>query len=66
MSDKSDNKRIQLVLTKEQYDLIQRMKGELGTSDSEVVRNIILAWLTEKSFISSTLKQRLFGNDGRP
>jgi hypothetical protein len=63
MSQKGPPKRIQLVLTQEQYDLIQKLKGELGASDSEVIRNIVLAWLTEKSFISSTLKQRLFGND---
>lgn len=54
-------KRIQVNFTKEQYDLIQKLKGELGNSDAEVVKNITMAWLTEKSFISTTLKQKIFG-----
>ncbi len=59
----NDNKRIQVGFTKEQYDLLQKLKGELGSSDSDVVRNIVLSWLIEKSFISSELKIKLFGND---
>lgn len=51
--------RIQVVFTKEQYQLIQKLKGEMGMSDSEVVRNIVIAWLVEKSFISTTLKDRI-------
>ena len=54
-------KRIQVNFTKEQYGLIQKLKGELGNSDAEVVKNITMAWLTEKSFISTTLKQKIFG-----
>lgn len=55
-------KRIQVNFTKEQYDLLQKLKGELGNSDSEVVKNITMAWLTEKSFISTTLKEKIFNN----
>ena len=54
-------KRIQVNFTKEQYELLQKLKGELGNSDSEVVKNITMAWLTEKSFISTTLKEKIFG-----
>lgn len=57
----NDMKRIQVMFTSEQYELLQKLKGELGASDSEVVRNIVLAWLTEKSFISTTLKTKIFG-----
>lgn len=53
-------KRVQVNFTKEQYELLQKLKGELGNSDSEVVKNISIAWLTEKSFISTTLKKKLF------
>lgn len=45
----SESVRIQVILTKEQYELIQRLKGLIGSSDSEVIRNIIIAWLSEKS-----------------
>jgi metal-responsive CopG/Arc/MetJ family transcriptional regulator len=51
--------RIQVILTKEQYELIQQLKGELGSSDSEVVRNIIIAWLSEKSLLSAKLKEKM-------
>lgn len=57
----SKAKRVQLVLTDEQYAMIQGLKGEMGSSDSEVARNIIVAWLAEKSIISTTVKRRLMG-----
>jgi len=53
-------KRIQVTFTKEQWELIEKLKGEMGITDSEVVRNIVMGWLIEKSFISSTLKSKLF------
>ena len=56
----SDNiKRVQVNFTIEQYNLLQKFKGELGNSDSEVVRNIILFWLLEKSLLSEVLKSKL-------
>jgi hypothetical protein len=60
-----ENKRIQVNFTQEQYNLIQKLKGELGGSDADVVRTIVINWLTEKSFISTTLKEKIFGNDKR-
>ena len=32
-------KRIQVNFAKEQYELLQKLKGELGNNDSEVVKN---------------------------
>ena len=55
------SKRIQVNFTEEQYNLLQKLKGELGNSDADVVKNITIAWLTEKSFISTTLKTKIFG-----
>lgn len=57
---KKEMKRIQVTFTTEQWDLIKKLKGEMGVSDSEVIRNIVMAWLIEKSFISTTLKSKLF------
>jgi len=55
-------KRVQVVLTEEQYEILQELKGELGASDSEVVRNIVLSWLMEKSFITTKVKARMGGS----
>ncbi len=35
------------------WKLIEPLKSKMGTSDAEVVRNIVIAWLAEKSFVSS-------------
>ena len=55
----NESVRIQVVVTKEQYEIIQRLKGELGSSDSEVVRNIVIAWLSEISLLSTKLKEKM-------
>lgn len=52
------NKRVQVTFTNEQWTIISKMKGSLGETDAELVRNIILAWLAEKSFISEAGKRK--------
>jgi len=52
-------KRVQVTFTEEQWKLIQRFKGIMGNEDAELVRNIVLAWLAEKSIISGLLKDEL-------
>ena len=42
-----------------QMELLDHLRGELGESDADVVRSIVLAWLAEKSFISTVVKTRL-------
>ncbi|ASJ10140.1 CopG family transcriptional regulator [Thermococcus sp. P6] len=61
MSTKKETKRIQVIFTQEQYELLQALKGEMGLSDSEVIRNIVLSWLMEKSFISTRVKSKIEG-----
>lgn len=61
---RNEVKRIQVTFTREQWDLIEKLKGEMGLTDSEVVRNIVMGWLIEKSFLSSTLKSKLFETKG--
>lgn len=62
-------KRVQVSFTEKQWELLEKLKGELGESDADVVRSIIISWLSEKSFISSTIKKRnnleLESKDGR-
>lgn len=54
----SDIKRVNLSLSEEQIEIIRKFKGTMGNSDAEIVRNIILAWLSEKSMISTTIKHK--------
>ena len=56
------SKKIQVSFSDGQVAILQSFKGELGDTDAEVVRNIVIAWLAEKSFISTINKQRLFEN----
>jgi hypothetical protein len=53
-----ESKKVQVIFTKEQYDLIQKMRGEMGNTTSEIVRNIVIGWLMEKSFITTQLKNK--------
>lgn len=53
------SKKIQVSFSDKQAELLCSLKGELGETDAEIVRNIVIAWLSEKSFISTVIKQRL-------
>lgn len=57
-----ESKRVQVSFTKRQWSLIKNFQGEMGLSDSEIVRNIVLAWLSEKSFISTVVKNEKLRN----
>jgi len=50
-------KRVQVTFTAEQWRLVERFKGVMGSDDAEVVRNIVLAWLAEKSVVTSEVKE---------
>lgn len=51
-------KRVQVTFTDSQWNLIEKLRGEFGDKDADIVRNIVIAWLSEKSFISSTAKNK--------
>lgn len=53
------SKRIQVAFTEGQWDLISCFRGEFGDGDADIVRNIVLAWLAEKSIITSTVKNKI-------
>lgn len=53
-----NSRRIQVSFTQKQLELIHRLKGEFGDNDANIVRNIVLAWLAEKSFISDSAKSK--------
>ncbi len=52
-------RRVQVTLNEKQLEIINILKGELGNSEAEIVRNILLAWLSEKSLISTSAKKKL-------
>jgi len=43
-------KRVFVTLDDDQYQIIQGIKG-MGTKDAEKIRNIVIAYLSEKSYI---------------
>lgn len=52
-------KKIQVSFSEKQIELLERLKGEFGETDADVVRGIVIAWLAEKSFISTVIKERI-------
>ncbi|WP_295387038.1 hypothetical protein [uncultured Thiodictyon sp.] len=53
------SKKIQVSFSDKQIELLEHLKGELGETDADVVRNIVVAWLSEKSLITTIVKQRI-------
>jgi Holliday junction resolvasome RuvABC DNA-binding subunit len=43
-------KRIMVTLDDEQYEILQRLKG-FGKKDAEKIRNVLIAYLSEKSYL---------------
>tara|TARA_Y100000310_G_C20624360_1_gene785048 strand:- start:705 stop:902 length:198 start_codon:yes stop_codon:yes gene_type:complete len=56
-SYKSGTAKIHVKFTKEQLELINDLKGILGSTNSEVVRTIVMTWLSEKSIIPNAIKK---------
>ncbi len=53
------SKRVQVTFTDEQWEILQRFKGRMGESDADIIRNIVIAWLSEKSIMSSLVKKEI-------
>ncbi len=52
MSTEQRYKRVQVLFSKKQYEIIKMIRKKLGlNSDSETVKVIVLSWLAEKSII---------------
>lgn len=51
-------KRVLVTFTEKQWEAVENLRGELGDSDADIVRNIVLAWLSEKSFITDMAKRK--------
>jgi len=55
-------KRVQVSFTEAQWHLAEKLRGEMGDSDADIIRNIVLAWLAEKSFVTDSTKRRMNQN----
>lgn len=53
------SKRVQVSFTERQWKMIEILRGEMGDNDANIVRNIVLAWLAEKSFVADTTKLKI-------
>lgn len=49
-------KRIMVTLDDDQYEILRNLKG-FGRKDAEIIRNIMLAYLSEKSYIKGAQKR---------
>jgi hypothetical protein len=54
-----EKKRVQVTFSKTQWVLIENLKEEFGDKDADVIRNIVLSWLAEKSIISTNYKKKM-------
>ena len=54
----SNTKRILVSFTEKQWEIIDQLRGELGDNDAVIVKNIVISWLIEKSFISDSIKYK--------
>lgn len=50
-------KRLTVQFTDEQWEIIESVA--MGNTDAEKVKNIVIAWLSEKSLISTYAKKKL-------
>ena len=53
------SKKIQVSFSDKQIELLNELKGELGNSEAEVVRAIVIAWLAENGVLQSSVESRL-------
>jgi len=51
-------KTVKVTLTKSQLKIIDDCTGPLGNSQSEIIRSIVVAWLSEKSILTNEIKSK--------
>jgi hypothetical protein len=49
--------KVQVSFTDDQWKLLKMLKGSMGNTDADIIRNIVVAWLSEKSIISESVKK---------
>lgn len=49
-------KRVMVNFTNEQWEVLEKFRGVFGNSDSEIVKYLVMAYLSEKSYIKEASK----------
>jgi len=44
-------RKVQVTFSNGQWKLLEKLRGAIGDTDSEIVRNIVISYLSEKSYI---------------
>jgi hypothetical protein len=52
----STPRKVQVTFSDGQWKLIETLRGTMGDTDSEIVRNIVISYLSEKSYIKEASK----------
>ena len=52
------SKKIVVTLPDETYKLMKTLEG-MGSKDGEIVRNLVISWMAEKSMISTSAKNKM-------
>jgi hypothetical protein len=51
-------RKVQVTFSDGQWKVIEKLRGTIGDTDSEVVRNIVISYLSEKSYIKDEATNR--------
>jgi len=51
-------RKVQVTFSNGQWSVIERLRGAMGDSDSEIVRNIVVSCLSEKPYIKDEALSR--------
>ena len=50
---------MQVAFTEQQWKMISSLKGTIGDTDAEIVRNLVISWLAEKSLAAEAAKKNI-------
>lgn len=56
-------KKIQVTFSDGQWRLIEKLKGTIGETDSEIIRNIVISYLSEKSYVKEAAMSKREGSE---
>ncbi len=51
-------KKVQVTFSDGQWKLIENLRGTIGDTDSDIIRNIVISYLSEKSYIKEAALNR--------
>jgi hypothetical protein len=51
--------KIQVTFSAGQVRFVRKLKGTMGETDSEIVRNIVISYLSEKSYIKEEVMKKV-------